>query len=416
MNILFVTPFLPYPPISGGRLQTFLRLKHLKNKGHRVFLLSLATPNEHSFASELKNIIDDVRCIYMKRDLAKLRYLFRKSLLYEIFTYDEAFRGHARKFLEDKKIDIAVFEHLGVAHYRDYIGLIPSVLSEQNVEHEIVEQFVSYLSKSPSRIWQGQWDKRVRDVYLFLFGGYEQKLVGAAESKALDEFDLCLTCSEEDARRLRTHGNGAPCVTIPWCVEKPSLQHNPKAKDIYDLVFVGSMDWEPNRDAMKWFVKEIFPLVRRELKNMRLLIAGSSMSEDIRELDNGKDILVKGFVPDISTFLLQGDIFIAPIRMGGGVKVKVLEAMSYGIPVVTTSKGAEGLQARNREHFFIADSPEEFVESISTLANGKDLRLSMGMKGREYISRYHGVDRVIELIERCMIDVVKGNDAKVIIK
>ncbi|HXX81901.1 MAG TPA: glycosyltransferase [Thermodesulfovibrionales bacterium] len=416
MNILFITPFLPYPPISGGRLQTFVRLKHLKNKGHCVFLLSLATPNEHSFVSELKNIIDDVCCIYMKRDLAKIRYLFRKSLLYEIFTYDRAFAGNTQKFLEDKKIDIAVFEHLGVAHYRDCIRLIPSVLSEQNVEREIVEQLVSYLSKSPSKIWQGKWDRKLRDMYLFLFGGYEQKLVGALESKALCEFNLCLTCSEKDARSLRKHSNGAPCVTIPWCVETPSLQHKPKVKDMYDLVFIGSMDWEPNRDAMKWFVKEIFPLVRRELKDMRLLIAGSSMSDDIRELDNGKDILVKGFVPDISTFLLHGDIFIAPIRMGGGVKVKVLEAMSYGIPVISTSKGAEGLHARNREHFLIADSPEEFVESISTLTNDQDLRLLMGMRGREYISRYHGVDSVIELIERCMIDVVKGNDAKVIIK
>lgn len=416
MNILFITPFLPYPPISGGRLQTFLRLKHLKNRGHGVFLLSLATPNEHYFVSKLKNIIDDVCCIYVKRDPAKIRYLFRKSLLYEIFTYDRTFSGKARKFLEGKGIDIAVFEHLGVAHYRDCIRLIPSVLSEQNVECEIIEQLVSYLSKSPSRIWQGKWDKKLRDMYLLLFGGYEQKLVGALESKALGEFDLCFTCSEKDARRLRKHSSGAPCVTIPWCVERPSLQHNPESKDIYDLVFIGSMDWEPNRDAMKWFVKEIFPLVQRELKNMRLLIAGSSMSEDIRELDNGKDILVKGFVPDISLFLLHGDIFIAPIRMGGGVKVKVLEAMSYGIPVITTSKGAEGLQARNREHFLIADTPEEFVESISTLTNGKDLRSLMGMKGREYISRYHGVDSVMEMIERSMIDVVKGNDAKVIIE
>ena len=415
MNVLFITPYLPYPPISGGRLQTFLRLKYLKHKGHRVFLLTLARSEEYFFILELKKIIDDVCCIYIKKDITKIFDLFRKSLLYEIFTYDKDFNYNAKKFLKDKTIDIAFFEQLGVAQYSHCTSPIPTILYEHNVEYEIVEQQVSSLRHFPSKIWQEGWDKKFVDIYLYLFGRREQKLVGDLESRAFCTFDLCLTCSEKDARMLRNHSYGAPAVTIPWCIEEPPVFHEPSKKDCYNLVFIGSMNWEPNKDAITWFVKDVFPLVRTKLKNTKLLIAGSNMSDDIRSLENEKDIVVKGYLPNISQLLLDGDISIAPIRIGGGVKVKVIEAMSYGIPVITTTKGAEGLHAVHGEHFLIANSPEEFAENITTLVKSKELRVLIGMKGREYIRRYHHVDRVIELIERCMIDLVKGKDAKVIV-
>lgn len=408
MNILFVTPWIPYPPIAGGKLQSFLRLKGLKKKGHGVFLISLAETGDYPFVAALNSIIDDLCCVYAKRDFAKVIDLFRKSLLYEIFTFDKSFGESIKRFSDEKKIDVAVFESLAVAQYRNRIPHIPSVLCEFNVEREMVEQLVASIRRFLPALLKRDPDRALRDIYLYLFGNLEEKLVARRESKALNEFDLCVTCSERDMEMLKDYCGKTRCVSIPWCVEKPSSSHVPLEKDVYDLVFVGSMDWEPNRDAAIWFAGEIFPLLQSRLRNIRLLIAGSHPTGELKGLDNGKDILVKGFVPDISKFLVSGDIFVAPLRFGGGVKVKVLEAMSHGLPVVATSKAAEGLDVRNEEHLFIADTPEDFAQSIIILLNSRDTRRSMGMKGREYTSKYHGIDETMSLFERCLSHVMES--------
>jgi glycosyltransferase involved in cell wall biosynthesis len=406
MNILFVTPYLPYPPISGGRLQTFLRLLHLKKRGHSVFLLTFAQSEEEARILELKDILDDVRAIVSMSDFMKIRYLFRKSLLYEIFTYDRRFGEALRGYVYGRNVDVAVFEGLGVAHYRNAVPGIPCILYEHNVEHDLVDQLA--MRKTFLDILKGNRDEKMQDLYMCLFGRREKSLVRRLELRSLRGFDLFITCSDRDAAILKGDINNASHVTIPWCVEIPSKWHRPEEKDLYDLVFVGSMQWEPNKDAVLWFTKEVFPLVREKVRNVRLLIAGSHMSEAMHALDNKRDIIVTGFVPDISKFLLDTDIFAAPIRFGSGVKVKIIEAMSYGVPVITTTKGAEGLKACHGEHFLVADSPEEFVENIRLLVGNMELRRSLGMKAREYVSEHHDVNRVMELFEEQLLHVCTG--------
>jgi glycosyltransferase involved in cell wall biosynthesis len=407
MNILFVTPYLPYPPISGGRIQTFLRLLYLKKKGHTVFLLTFAKSEEEVHILELKDILDDVCAVVPRSDFMKTRYLFRKSLLYEIFTYDRRFDEALKGYVHGRNVDIAVFEGLGIAHYRDVVSGIPSILYEHNVEHELVDQLAA-MRKSFSEILKGNWDEKVQDLYLCLFGRREKSLVRRLELRSLREFDLSITCSHRDAVILNGDSNDACQVTIPWCVEIPSKWHRPEKKNQYDLVFVGSMHWEPNRDAVLWFTKEVFPLIREKMKNVRLLIGGSYMSNGMHALDNKRDIIVTGFVPDTSKFLIDADIFVAPIRFGGGVKVKIIDAMSYGVPVITTTKGAEGLEARHGEHFLIADSPKEFVENIRLLIENVELRRSLGIKAREYVLEHHDINRGIELLEEYLLRVCTG--------
>ena len=310
MNILFVTPYLPYPPISGGRLQTFLRLKHLRRRGHSIFLMTFAQADEYEDILKLKNYIDDVEYTCQEADFLKIVYLFRRSLLYEIFTFDRRFGEKLKNLVNDRRIAVAVFEGLGVARYRDSIPGIPSVLYEHNVEYEIVDQLVASLRRSPLTVLSGKIDERLRNLWLFLFGEREKGLVRDFELKSLKEFDLFITCSERDAGILNKDVKDTPDLTIPWCVEIPDKFTKVVSKEIYNLVFVGSMQWEPNRNAVSWFVKEIFPFVKKELSNIRLVIAGSYMSEEIEAFNNDEDIIVKGFVTDISEVWLETDIFV----------------------------------------------------------------------------------------------------------
>jgi len=135
-------------------------------------------------------------------------------------------------------------------------------------------------------------------------------------------------------------------------------------KETYSLLFVGSMDWEPNKDAVFWFVNEILPLIDGGRHRVRLQIAGSSQSPEISRLHDGRKIIIRGFVENLSDIMAETDIFVAPIRIGSGVNVKVIEAMSYGLPVVTTSKGAEGLEVKDGEHLVICDSARDFAAGI----------------------------------------------------
>lgn len=410
MNVLFVTPYLPYPPISGGRLQTFLRLKYFKKRGHSVFLMTFALEDECDGILELKGHIDDIKYVYPRTDLSKIKHLAKKSLLYEIFTYNRSFGENLKSFSEDREIDIAVFEGLGVAQYRDSIPGVPSVLYEHNVEYEIVDQLVSSLRRSPLMILNGKVDEKLRNLWFFFFGEREKRLVRKFELNALKKFNLLITCSERDADILKKDLKDTPNLTIPWCVEIPDKFTKIANRRIYNLVFVGSMQWVPNRDAIIWFVKEVFPLIKRELNNIKLIIVGSYMSKDIQAFNNKEDIVVKGFVPDISKIWLETDIFIAPIRFGSGVNVKVIEAMSYGIPVITTSMGAEGIEAINGEHFIISNTPEEFLHDIKFLIKNPEIRKYIGGKARKYVLQYHSIDKVIDSFEDTLMDVIKAYD------
>lgn len=412
MKVLFITPFLPYPPVSGGRLQTFLRLDNLKKRGNSVYLITLGLPGDPGNILRLKKIIDDVECIYIRPDLSKIRDIFRKSLLYEIFTFDSRFGDILGSFVRTRSIDVAVFEGLGVAQYRDAVPHIPSVLYEHNVEHEITGQLVSYMRKSPLKIFGSKADETLRNLYLYFFGAREKGLVRALEINSLKKFDVIMTCSERDADILKKDVQRAPLLTLPWGIENPKRYWSPEEREVRNLVFVGSMAWEPNRDAILWFVREIFPIVRKGPVKTRLLIAGSSMTKEISRLDNQRDVIVRGFVEDISEVLLEADIFIAPVRFGSGVNVKILEAMSYGIPVITTPKGSEGIEARDREHFMVADSEEEFASAVGYLFGNPEARKSLGIKAREYISEHHGIDRVTGLFEEALFSIIKARESQ----
>ncbi len=411
MRVLFVTPFLPYPPVSGGRLQTFLRLTHLKKRGNSVFLVSLGLPNDSDGVLALRGMIDGVECLYIAPDRSKIRDVLRKSLLYELFTYDRRFGETMGRFAHSMGIDVVVFEGLGVAQYRDAVSHLPAVLYEHNVEYEITGHLVSYLRKSLLKIFGGRADETMRNVYLAIFGSREKELVRTLERGALKKFDLILTCSERDAEILKREAIGVSPLAVPWGVEMPDRHRRPEERDVRNLVFVGSMAWEPNRDAVRWFAKEIFPLVRKSCLRTRLVIAGSYMSGEIAALDNRDDIIVKGFVKDVSEVLSEADVFVAPVRLGSGVNVKVIEAMAFGIPVVTTPKGAEGIEARDGEHLMIAGGKEEFASAIGYLLEDQQVRISMGDKAREFIAEHHGIDKVTEIFEKALSSVLRKRES-----
>jgi len=314
--------------------------------------------------------------------------------------HHDAFREKMADLARKYKIDIAIFEGLGVAQYRDVLNGIPAVLYEHNVEYELTEQFVASLRGAPLKVFKGGLDQIITNCWLYLFGIVEARRTKRLELSSLRKFDCVLNCSDRDAAILRMTGTDFNGKVLPWCIEIPSCEwsdrHDYSNKKTYNLLFLGSMTWEPNKDAIFWFVREILPLIHKDMQNVNLQIVGSFRDKEIMGLHDGERIIVRGYVEDLSEVMNKADIFIAPIRMGSGVNVKVLDAMSHALPVVTTSKGAEGLDVQNGKHLVIGDAAHDFAEGVLALLYSANLRKKIGVNGYEYVVRNHSAERIVD--------------------
>jgi glycosyltransferase involved in cell wall biosynthesis len=160
----------------------------------------------------------------------------------------------------------------------------------------------------------------------------------------------------------------------------------PHPTDSRDLVFVGSMDWMPNDDGIRWFAQAVFPLVRQRQPDATLTVVGRSPSADMQRLaERTPGIRVTGSVPDVRPYLQRAVASVVPLRIGGGTRLKVFEAMAAGAPVVSTAIGAEGLPVQHGRHLLIADSPEAQAEAIVHLLTDRASALAMADRAREYV-------------------------------
>lgn len=403
MRILFVTPFIPYPPISGGSLQVFLRIKALRERGHEIFLATIMRPGQEDQAIALAPFVDGLLCVTIGPGLKKIRHLLQRSLLYEIFTDAPGFSSELHEFGEANRVDVVLFEGLGMARYHGALAGIPAVLSEHNVECDLVRQMVKAVRKAPKEaLLEGPFDERLRNLYLFLFGSHEVRLVRSLEAWAARCFDLVLTCSEKSLDLLRGIAGEVPYQFIPWSIEQPEEFGRPAVRDPYTVLFVGNMGWEPNRDAVRWFANDIFPAVRSGFPSTRFVIVGSNMTDDISGMDNGRDIIVKGFVKELESVYREADVFVAPIRRGSGANVKIIEAMAHGVPVVTTGMAAAGIGILDNEYLCIADSTVEFSRTIEGLLSDLSVRQGLADRARRYVAEHHGTGRIAALLESAL--------------
>jgi len=208
--------------------------------------------------------------------------------------------------------------------------------------------------------------------------------------------DLVLTVSEADNRILREEGLKSDLAVIPNIHEMHPLVSHIRS-DRLELIFIGSYTHQPNVDAMLYFCCEIMPILRKKVPRLRLRIVGSSPTDDVKALA-AEDIEIVGFVPETTSYLLSSDISIVPLRFGGGIKGKIGEAQAHGLPVVTSSIGAEGFGFQVGADVLVGDTPQTFADSIAVLWQDQDLNERIGKNGWEYIDQRYSVRAVTKLI------------------
>lgn len=353
MRILALSYDIPRPDQSSGELRFF------------TLLSLLAGQHELHFYSKAQQVTRD-------RDAAA-------GSLKRLGIFVEG--GKFERLLRRTKFEVVFFEFYFVAE--DLLDLVRAWQPSARIVVDSVDVHFHRL-RSKARLTGLSADHDSAET------------VRKCEVNVYSRADLVLTVSEDDSQILRGEGVKSDVVVIPNIHEMHPLVSHVRS-DRLELIFVGSYKWAPNIDAVQYFCHEILPILRKMVPRLRLRIVGSSPTDEVNALA-AQDIEIVGFVPEITSYLLSSDISIAPLRFGGGIKGKIGEAQAHGLPVVTTSIGAEGFGFQVGTDVLVGDTPQAFANSIASLWQDIDLNDNIRKNGWEYINERYSVTAVAQLI------------------
>lgn len=216
--------------------------------------------------------------------------------------------------------------------------------------------------------------------------------------------NVLIVCSDKDRKELSMQVGGCEVATIPNCIIIPETEKNDvtNKKNQLNILFVGTMSYAPNEDAILYFQNSIYPEIKQQLTPIKLVlkVVGFAPSKEVINLDDGDSLIVTGGVDSVTPYYLDADLVICPIRHGGGTRIKILEAMSFGCATVSTVIGAEGIDAEHNKNILLSDNTIQFQEHCIELLRNKELRFEIGKAGKELVTQKYSIDVIIEKIQQ----------------
>ena len=408
MRILWLKSDYMIPPDTGGKIRSFNLLRQLKLRCDVTYLClkNNDTPNAEP---ELREIASEVMTVYrpdekrrgvvfllrlIKRMFSPVPYVaqkYRSSKLLELQR--DILAGGGESGSESGRRAVLLCDFLDMAENVDWSQDIPKILFEHNVESEL---------------WR-QYYESSRRMLVGLYCRFEHMRMAAYESRVCNKFDLVFTVSERDKEVLKNRlGVRSRVEVLPTGVDTEFFSPRRGSSVIEDrLVFLGSLDWLPNIDAIRWFLEDIYPALRETRASVSLDIVGRRPNEQLLRLaDSDAKIRVLADVPDVRPSLEECSVFVVPLRIGGGTRIKIYEAMAMGLPVVSTSLGAQGLDVHPGENIEIADSVHSLVQGILQLLDDPAARSRMGAAARQHVVNRCSWDRVAQTLHDYCLDLV----------
>ncbi len=376
MKILFLSPTVPFPLTDGGRIRVFNLLKQIAQKSD-VTLLALETqPTDADGVAELQALGIEVHLVPNAPTLPRVSFgtlakAFFKRQPITVARYDvPTYRGKLRTLLANETFDLVHYEMFHVAQFHTETDL-PSVLSQQNVD---------------SAIWRRLCSETANPFYKFAY--WTQQLAFQRYERLLSpKFDAVTCTSDIDAAVFAQHCPKDAIEIIPNGVDVTHYQPDFAAEAPAHLIYIGSMDWYPNEDAVAFFADEVFPRIQEKVPDVAFSIVGGNPSGRVQKLAEQEGVVVTGRVPEIKPYFAEATVFVVPLRIGSGTRLKILEALAMGKAIVSTSVGAEGLDLKNGEEIFIADEPVAFADAVTRLLTDVQRRRRIGENGRARVER-----------------------------
>ena len=397
MRILWLKTDLLLPLDKGGKLRTWHLMRHLA-KHHEITYLAFAEPGQpqsdidgmHEVAARVETIT--------RSEPAKGTWPFYVDaarhvvdpLPYAVGKYrSAAFRQRLDTLLATGHFDLIVCDFLFPAVNLPKRLPCPAVIFTHNVESEIwrrhAETKTGALSK---RLYSTQYQRMLR-----------------YEGNTLARFDGVLAVSDADRDTFARIYPGAirnPVHVVPTGVDTDYFTASASEPASREIVFTGSMDWLPNEDAMLFFCRDVLPLVRDEEPGVRLSIVGRAPTPAVKQLAGDATVRVTGRVDDVRPYMRNAAVYIVPLRIGGGTRLKIFEAMAMGKAVVSTTIGAEGLPVTDGEHVLLADEPATFARAVVNLLRDVDHRRQLEAAARTLVVEKYDWSSVAGALERAL--------------
>jgi sugar transferase (PEP-CTERM/EpsH1 system associated) len=316
-------------------------------------------------------------------------------LPYAVAKYrSTAFRRKLDELLKEQPFDLIVCDFLFPAVNLPRRLPCPAVIFTHNVESEI---------------WRRHAETRPGALGRFLYGWQHRRML-RYEGRTLERFDGVLAVSDADrATFLRLYGDGVPrpVQVVPTGVDTGYFAPEASPADSRTLVFTGSMDWLPNEDAMVYFCREVLPLIRADEPAVTLSIVGRAPTPAVTKLAEDHGVTVTGRVDDVRPHMREAAVYVVPLRIGGGTRLKIFEAMAMGRAVVSTTVGAEGLPVTSGEHLVLADEPRTFARAAVRLLRDVGRRRALETAARAFVVERYDWSAVAGDLEDALIRIAR---------
>lgn len=398
MKILNIANRVPFPLKDGGAVALHRQLKCMAEAGAEIHLISVISERDHMGVQEIRASLGnlcrfDGYSLQLKPGVLGAIMALIRGKSYNISRFDHpGMRKLIEVTLKNESFDLVQFESIFMAPYLDIAQKhgIPAVLRQHNAEFQIWERRAA-IEKNPLKRW-----------YLHVLAQQLKQY----ESMMLSEFDAVISITEQDQETFRKLGCNKPMMVYEAGIEIPHQLPDIRSELRYKLYHLGSMEWEPNREGLEWFIQHCWPLIHKKHPETELHIAGKGLEDSF--IQGAVPYSNHGEVPSAVEFISEMGVCIVPIRSGSGIRIKILEAILAGKVVISTSTGIQGLRLEQGKHFLQADTPEHFLYAVTEITDPIKFH-QLANHAREQIIQHYNAQHLATELMSFYQDLLKRN-------
>lgn len=390
---------MPYTPNFGGGALFFTYLKILSAQNDITLISFVDDEKELKYIDNLRPYCLSVFTVTKKIRTIKHRDMTFWNALKSFFSLtpyhiNKFFSKNMRKkingAIESNNYDAILVVDIGMAHYLNGHNSFPKVLFQPYIESVFYEEYAQL----------------TKNILLKCWAVWEAKKIRRYEEKIFQKFDRIVTVTQKDADYLKLKTKDVQkYFSLPIAIDTDffsSSEEEPKEKNI---LLVGSLFWYPNLDQTRWFLKDIFPLIKSQIPKAILTVVGEGPPKDILKYGDKSDIFIFGYVEDVRPYLKDATVVAVPTRIcGGGVRTKILTALAAKVPVVATRVSCEGIGLIPGKHLLVADTEKDFADAVVEVLEDSDLRRKLTINGYSYLLENFSPQKVHLELERLLFD------------
>lgn len=400
MKVLHVMPYSPVPQSFGGAIRVYHMLKNIALH-NEVTVLTYGSPEDHRRLSQ--EFSPQVKTIHMvpkpwlrtHKRLGQFYALWTSHSTFSLYIRTREMRSQMRRILCENEFDVVQTEFSAMVLDELSTDAL-KILDAHNVEYDIFR-----------RMWINTRSP-LRKVHYYR----EYKTFFHEETEACRKQDAIFVTSERDKKLFDGGAPNVPKFVVPNGVDTSYFKPFNETPEPSSLVFTGMMGYLPNNDGALHFLDKIFPLIQKKIPEARVYIVGNRPSKKLLKRASDK-VVITGYVHDVRPFVSRASVYVVPLRMGGGTRLKVMEAMAMKKPIVTTGIGCEGIDVVNGESALIVDEPQLFAEAVVELLHNAALRQRLIRNGYELVrSRYEwsAIGRQVEQLYQSLAAKAKAHN------